>query len=52
MWTIKLIGDDVNKLRAYAIYGREYFPRSFHYKKEAQELLERLTDLGIDAELA
>jgi hypothetical protein len=47
MWTISLVGDTGNRERAFDIYGKDYFPRTFHYKTEARDLWKRLRNLNI-----
>jgi hypothetical protein len=46
-WVVTLVS---NRQTAYNIYGADYFPRRFHYKKDAIECQKRLKELGLGVE--
>lgn len=50
MWQVILKGSEDNKQLAYGIFGSNYFPRTFHYKKDANKLWVHLRELGIKAD--
>jgi len=44
-WTVSLTGNKEQLHKVYNLYGTRYFPRRFHYKKDATECLKKVKEL-------
>lgn len=51
MWQVELTSDEDNQFRATSVFGLDYFPRKFHYKKDARKLKDRLDMRMIQCEI-
>lgn len=48
-WIVELTGNADNQRKAEHVYGSNYFPRRFHYKKDADNLVAKLANRGCKA---